>query len=144
MVVGTLRDTIEDHIRSRQQVPNKISVQHLVTLGQQNHQIHRLPRPNGWLDRGRQQNERAYLAHVQLQTSMHTRTNLNTWNGKPLIISGTLKLRALPNKESSFIGLSEQDNSCTKESGSLGAKFSRSFSIFWWHSMQWIPFLLNG
>ena len=42
---------------------------------------------------------------------------------------------------SNYIKLSKQGSSSTKESGSPGAKFSRSFPIWWGHSRQWRPLL---
>jgi hypothetical protein len=48
---------------------------------------------------------------------------------------------ALASNGSIFIELSKQGISCTKASGSPGAKFSRNFLILWGHLMQWIPLL---
>jgi hypothetical protein len=50
-------------------------------------------------------------------------------NRHPVIILWTHRSRALDNKGSNFIESSKQGNSCTKASGSPGAKFNRNFLI---------------
>jgi hypothetical protein len=51
------------------------------------------------------------------------------YNMHPMIILWTNRSRELTNKGSNFIELSKQGNSCTKASGSPGAKFNRNFLI---------------
>ena len=58
-----------------------------------------------------------------------------------MIILWTDRSRELEIKGSNFIELSKQASSCTKESGSFGAKFSRHLLIWWGKSMQWRPLL---
>jgi hypothetical protein len=67
--------------------------------------------------------------------------NPTTYNRHPMIILCIDRSRALDNKGSSFIESSKQGSSCTKASGSPGAKFSRNFLILWGTSTQWRPFL---
>jgi hypothetical protein len=60
-------------------------------------------------------------------TEQLTPTELNptAYNRNPVIILWTNISRALASKGSSFIELSKQGSSCTKESGSPGAKFNK-------------------
>ena len=66
---------------------------------------------------------------------------MNVWNVNILIMSWKHRSRGLTNKSFIFIVLSKQGNSCTKASGSPGAKFSRNFLIWWGTSMQWRPLI---
>ena len=47
-------------------------------------------------------------------------------------------------QRSNYIGLSNLANSCTKESGSPGTKFSKNFLISWRNLTQWGPLLPKG
>jgi hypothetical protein len=58
-----------------------------------------------------------------------TELNPDSCNRNPMIILWTHRSRALDNKGSIFIESSKQGSSCTKASGSPGAKFSRNFLI---------------
>jgi hypothetical protein len=48
-----------------------ILVEPLVTAGHQAHQIHDLPPPDRWPNRGHKSNDRAYHVHVQFQAPSH-------------------------------------------------------------------------
>ena len=71
MSVGTFWDTTNHFLGSGQSVPQHILVEPMVTVGYQAHQIHDLPPPNGWPNRGRQHDDRAYIMHVLFQESTH-------------------------------------------------------------------------
>jgi hypothetical protein len=65
MSVGPLWDTTDHHLRPRQQVPQHILVESLVTVGHQAHKIHFFPPPNRWPNRGHQSDDCAHPVHVQ-------------------------------------------------------------------------------
>jgi hypothetical protein len=71
MSVGTLWDPTNHYLISGQSVPQHILVEPLVTAGHQAHQIHFLPPPDGWPNRGRQPDDRAHPVHVQFQAPPH-------------------------------------------------------------------------
>jgi hypothetical protein len=63
--LGSLWDTTDHHLRPRQQVPQHLLVESLVSVGHQAHKIHFFPPPNRWPNRGRQSDDCAHPAHVQ-------------------------------------------------------------------------------
>jgi hypothetical protein len=71
MGMGTFLDTINHLLRSGHLVPQHILVEPLVTAGHQAHQIHCLPPPDEWSNRGCQLYDHAHHVRVQFQASPH-------------------------------------------------------------------------
>jgi hypothetical protein len=64
MSLGTFWNPTNHCLRSGQSISQHILVEPLVTAGHQAQQIHNLPPPDRWPNRGRKSNDRAYPMHV--------------------------------------------------------------------------------
>jgi hypothetical protein len=71
MSVGTFWDTTNHHLISGQRFLNTFWSSLWSRLDTKLTKSTDLPPPNGWPNRGRQQDDHAYLAHVQFQASTH-------------------------------------------------------------------------